>query len=110
MLSQRTSKIFATSLEQEGRLPGVGGIVSWVQGMGQGNDSIQTSMNSRRVWAQGGYRPAFTQWQKSTESLKHRGKSTLSVNGVRLEGPEGSYKSCLQTLGQERDQLGLLQL
>lgn len=50
------------------------------------------------------------QWQKATESLKHRGKNTLSVNGVKLEGPDGSWKSCLQALEQERDQPGLLHL
>jgi hypothetical protein len=50
------------------------------------------------------------QWQKATESLKHRGKNTLSINGVKLEGPDGSWKSCLQALEQERDQPGLLQL
>lgn len=29
-------------------------------------------------------------WQKATENLKHRGKNTLSVNGVKLDGPGGT--------------------
>lgn len=114
MLSQRVNKTLPRVWNRKERSPVLGALSASCKEWGRKTTVHEALNKQQKSVASGEPCPVFTervpQWWKATESLKHRSKNTLNSNGVKLEGPEGRCKTCLQALGLERDLPGLLQL